>query len=122
MNCVIGITIVVKVNEAVSVLNGNVAEFTEALEELFNVAFADVAAQVADVNSLSRWHLFSDFFLEMMPMRNQPAKMAVDNVYLLDLEAKGQNLLGKIAENANWNFEVSGSTAASRSWREIQNN
>ena len=44
MNCVIGVPVIVEIDKPVAILNGYVSEFSEAFEELFDVAFTNIAS------------------------------------------------------------------------------
>jgi len=57
MNSIIGIAVIVKLHEAISIFDYDLPETAIALEEAFKVPFPGVAGNISNVDSLSRWHL-----------------------------------------------------------------
>jgi hypothetical protein len=52
LNCILGITVIVEVDEPEPVLDGNLSQFAVALEELLDVPVPAVVGNVADENTL----------------------------------------------------------------------
>jgi len=56
LNCIFGVPVVVEVDKAEAVFDGNFAKLSVAFEELLDVALATIGRDVPDENSLSRRH------------------------------------------------------------------
>jgi len=44
MDCVIGVPVIVKIHKPVTIFDGDFPEFSEAFEELLDVAFTNIAS------------------------------------------------------------------------------
>jgi len=57
MNSIIGIAVIVKLHEAISIFDYDLPETAIALEKSFKVPFPSVAGNISNIDSSSRRHL-----------------------------------------------------------------
>ena len=56
VNSIVGVSIILEIDEAIAILDGYFSKFSESFEKLLHVTFSDVVPNVANINSLPRRH------------------------------------------------------------------
>ena len=53
MNCVIGITLIIKIDESITIFDRDISNFAEAFEKLLEIPLTNIAADIANIYSLA---------------------------------------------------------------------